>query len=75
MSILDIINEYEQALKEQQYQRDLPNYVFNLDAYYHAANITNYWVNLMISHPDWSVELQAKHYPTKLGDIAYPVSC
>lgn len=75
MSILDIISEYEQALKDEHYQRDLPNSRYNLNAYYHAVSITNYWLNLMINHSDWSIELQENHYPTKPGEIAYPVSC
>ena len=75
MTIIDIIQEYKQALEAEHYQQGLSNGEYDLQAYYHAASITNYWCNMMINHPDWSIELQAEHYPPIPGEIAYPVSC
>lgn len=75
MPILQVIEEYLHALKNEHYQRDLSNNRFNLTAYYAAISSTNYWCNMMINHDDWSIELQDKHYISAPGSIAYPPSC
>ena len=48
---------------------------YDVKAHYAACDITSKWVFRMINHPDWTVELADKYYPTAIEDIAYPVSC
>ena len=48
---------------------------YDVQAHYAACDVTSKWVFRMINHPDWSVELADRYYPTAMGDIAYPVSC
>ena len=48
---------------------------YDSQAHYSACTVTNTWVYRMLNHPNWSIELAEKYYPSAIEDIAYPVSC
>lgn len=75
MTIHDLISKYQSALTKEQRIRDLPYSKYQQKEYYHACDMTSYWVYKMINHPDWTAELQDEFYPSIPGEIAYPVSC
>ena len=75
MNIQQTIQAYKAAKAEEYRLRDLPNSQYDLAAHYKAIDRTSTLAYQMINHPDWSVELQTKHYPQGAGAVAYPISC
>ena len=75
MTIHEAIQDYKAAKTESDRLRDLPNKQYDPAAHYKAIDRTSALAYRMLNHPDWSVELQAAHYPQGAGAIAYPVSC
>ena len=75
MAIDALIAEYVAARTAESELRDAPNHVYNLAEYYAACDVTSRIVFRMINHPDWTIDLENKHYPRSAGEIAYPVSC
>lgn len=75
MSIQELLANYEHSLKVELKHKNLPNRLYSPDAHYAAMDNTSFWLNQMLNHKDWTIELQDKHYPTQKGSIPYPVSC
>ena len=72
MDITQTIAAYEEALT---IERSLQAEIYQCQKYYEAISRTNKLRYQMLNHPDWTIELQEKHYPTLPGEIPYPVSC
>ena len=75
MTIQAAIEAFRAAKLEAERIQSLPNAVYNKDQHYAAVDYASLCTIRMINHPDWSIELADKHYPSHIGDIAYPVSC
>ena len=75
MTIQAAIKAFQDAKLEAERIQSLPNAAYNSQQHYAAVDYASLCTIRMINHPDWSVELADKHYPSHIGDIAYPVSC
>ena len=75
MTIQAAIEAFYRAKLEVSRIESLPNRDFNRDQYYASIDYASLCTIRMINHPDWSVELADEHYPSHIGEIAYPVSC
>ena len=64
MEIQFIINKYMQANAAAEAHRDLPNSQYDQKAHYRDITIASRLAYAMINHPDWTVELQDKYYPS-----------
>jgi hypothetical protein len=75
MTIHEIINQYVSARESERELAMMPSGQYDMKAHYAACDATSRLAVLMINHPDWTIELADKWYPSSIGDIAYPVSC
>ena len=75
MTINKTIQAWHSAQLIVEMMERLPNSQYDPAKHYAAIDRASLWLNRMINHPDWTVELQAEHYPSGIGDIGYPVSC
>jgi hypothetical protein len=75
MSINTTIQAWQAAQIVLSTVESLPNSQYDLSQHYAAIVCVNLWLNRMINHKDWSVELQDRHYIQSPGAIAYPTSC
>ena len=75
MTIDEIIDQYQQCKAHERLLSQASGIAYDMKKHYQACDATSYWIFQMINHPDWTVELAEKYYPTSIGDIAYPVSC
>ena len=75
MQIQTLIRIHKTCLRSVERIQSLPNSHYDKALHYKAIDHASRYAYRMINHPDWTSQLQDEHYPTGVGDIAYPVSC